>query len=193
MDGVTSTAAELNLLDGGTSVGSSITLADADGIIVNDGGTMKTIPASDISTYAGGGKVLQVVGYAATDYVNTTSTSYVQTGMTADITPAAVTSKILAIYHSQIGITADSFYLKVGLHRDGADLQGGDGAINIYIEALGGGQDHYSPAGHHFLDSPSSTSALTYEVYIKTTVGEKTAMWNPSQTKGSLTLIEIGA
>jgi hypothetical protein len=51
---VTATAAELNLLDGGTSVGSSITLADADGFVVNDGGTMKTIPASDISTYAGG-------------------------------------------------------------------------------------------------------------------------------------------
>jgi hypothetical protein len=55
---VTATAAEMNLLDGGTSVGSSITLADADGIIVNDGGTMKTIPASDISAYAGGNLVL---------------------------------------------------------------------------------------------------------------------------------------
>jgi hypothetical protein len=52
---VTTTAAELNLLDGGTSVGSSITIADADGFVVNDGGTMKTIPATDISTYAGGG------------------------------------------------------------------------------------------------------------------------------------------
>ena len=52
---VTATAAEMNLLDGGTSVGSSITIADADGFVVNDGGTMKTIPASDISTYAGGG------------------------------------------------------------------------------------------------------------------------------------------
>jgi hypothetical protein len=50
---ITSTAAELNLLDGGTSVGGSITLADADGIVTNDGGTMKTIPASDIKTYAG--------------------------------------------------------------------------------------------------------------------------------------------
>ena len=56
LDGVTSTAAELNLLDGGTSVGSSITLADADGVVVNDGGTMKTIPASDIKTYAAGGR-----------------------------------------------------------------------------------------------------------------------------------------
>ena len=54
LDGVTATASELNLLDGGTSVGSSITLADADGFIVNDGGTMKTIPATDVKTYAAG-------------------------------------------------------------------------------------------------------------------------------------------
>jgi hypothetical protein len=55
LDGVTATASELNLLDGGTSVGSSITVADADGFVVNDGGTMKTIPATDVATYAGGG------------------------------------------------------------------------------------------------------------------------------------------
>ena len=58
---VTATAAELNLLDGGTSVGSSITLADADGFVVNDGGTMKTIPASDIKTYNPGGTAWQSV------------------------------------------------------------------------------------------------------------------------------------
>ena len=52
---VTATADELNLLDGNTSVGSSITVADADGIVINDGGTMKTIPASDIKTYATAG------------------------------------------------------------------------------------------------------------------------------------------
>ena len=54
LDGVTATTAELNLLDGGTSVGSSITIADSDGIIVNDGGTMKSVPASDVKTYAAG-------------------------------------------------------------------------------------------------------------------------------------------
>ena len=54
LDGVTATTAELNLLDGGTSVGGSITVADADGFVVNDGGTMKTIPATDIKTYASG-------------------------------------------------------------------------------------------------------------------------------------------
>ena len=49
---VTTTANELNLLDGDTAVGSSITVADTDGIIVNDGGTTKTVPASDIRQYS---------------------------------------------------------------------------------------------------------------------------------------------
>ena len=63
LDGVTATASELNLLDGGTSVGSSITIADSDGIIVNDGGTMKSVPASDVKTYAGGDSASK--GFAA--------------------------------------------------------------------------------------------------------------------------------
>jgi microcystin-dependent protein len=49
---ITSTAAEVNLLDGDTSVGGSITIADADGVIVNDGGTMKSVPASDLRAYS---------------------------------------------------------------------------------------------------------------------------------------------
>ena len=65
MDGVTSTAAEINLLDGGTSVGGSITLADADGFVVNDGGTMKTIPASDVKTYAAGSAATKGFAIAA--------------------------------------------------------------------------------------------------------------------------------
>ena len=80
LDGVTATASELNLLDGDTSVGSSITLADADGFVVNDGGTMKTIPASDIKTYNPGGTAWQSVITSNTTmvagrgyFVNTTS------------------------------------------------------------------------------------------------------------------------
>ena len=48
---VTSIAAEINLLDGGTSVGGSIVIADGDGIFVNDGGTSKLQPMSDVVTY----------------------------------------------------------------------------------------------------------------------------------------------
>ena len=48
---ITSTAGEINLLDGDVAVGSSITIADADGFIIDDGGTTKKIPASDLKTY----------------------------------------------------------------------------------------------------------------------------------------------
>ena len=70
------TDAELNLLDGGTSVGSSITIADADGFIVNDGGTMKTVPASDVKTYAGAASPInaRVYNNAAQNISNTTWT-----------------------------------------------------------------------------------------------------------------------
>jgi hypothetical protein len=51
---VTSTAAELNIMDGGTSA-TGTTLADADRVVVNDNGTMKQVAMTDISTYTDGG------------------------------------------------------------------------------------------------------------------------------------------
>ena len=55
LTGLTGSVAELNILDGVTSSTAEINLLDADGFIVNDGGIMKTIPASDVKTYASGG------------------------------------------------------------------------------------------------------------------------------------------
>ena len=57
---ITSTAAELNIMDGDTSA-SSITLADADRLVLNDGGTMKQIALTTLKTY------LTAAGYATTD------------------------------------------------------------------------------------------------------------------------------
>ena len=47
---VNATAAELNIMDGGTSA-TSTTLADADRVVVNDGGTMKQVALTDFETY----------------------------------------------------------------------------------------------------------------------------------------------
>ena len=54
LDGVTATAAEINLIDGGTSA-TSTTLADADRVVVNDNGTMVQVAMSDVKTYIGAG------------------------------------------------------------------------------------------------------------------------------------------
>ena len=48
--GVNATAAELNIMDGGTAA-SSTTLADADRLVVNDDGTMKQVALTDLEVY----------------------------------------------------------------------------------------------------------------------------------------------
>jgi hypothetical protein len=50
LDGVTSTAAELNIIDGDTSA-TSTTIADADRVVLNDAGTMKQVAVTDLSAY----------------------------------------------------------------------------------------------------------------------------------------------
>ena len=47
---ITSTAAELNIMDGGTAA-SSTTLVDADRVVTNDNGTMKQVALTDVKTY----------------------------------------------------------------------------------------------------------------------------------------------
>ena len=61
LDGVTATATELNVMDGSTST-TSITLVDADRVVVNDNGTMKQVGLSDLKTYVGG--TISTSGYS---------------------------------------------------------------------------------------------------------------------------------
>jgi len=50
LDGVTSTATELNIMDGNTSA-TSTTVADADRVVFNDNGTMKQVAVTDLAAY----------------------------------------------------------------------------------------------------------------------------------------------
>ena len=63
LDGATVTTAEINTLDGNTSA-TSTTVVDADRVVFNDDGTMKQVAMSDIKTYinasAGSGSVTSV-------------------------------------------------------------------------------------------------------------------------------------
>lgn len=53
MDGVTATTAEINLIDGGTARGTTA-VADGDGLLVNDGGTMRMTKVETVATYFAG-------------------------------------------------------------------------------------------------------------------------------------------
>ena len=71
---VTSTAAEINLIDGGTARGTTA-VADADGILHNDGGTMRmTVPAT-FKTYFQSGLSSAADDISAGDAAVTITTS----------------------------------------------------------------------------------------------------------------------
>ena len=50
LDGVTATTAEINLIDGGATIGTTA-VADGDGILINDGGTMRVSTVQTVKTY----------------------------------------------------------------------------------------------------------------------------------------------
>ena len=82
---VTSTAAELNIVDGGTSA-TATTIADADRIVLNDNGTMVQAAMTDVKTYIGGGTSWQAIktgAYTAAAgqgvFANTTSSAFTVT------------------------------------------------------------------------------------------------------------------
>mgnify|MGYP003626908165 CR=1 FL=1 len=56
LDGVTTTAAEINLIDGGTARGTTA-VADGDGVLINDAGTMRMTSVDTLSTYMSGKSV----------------------------------------------------------------------------------------------------------------------------------------
>ena len=141
---------------------------------------------------AGGGKILQVLG--ATDSTNrsTTSTSFVTASNTLSvaITPTSTSSKIFILVNCNIG--QDSSYQAPAftIFRDSTNLGGSDGMAAMRI--VGG--DLFMPASVSYLDSPSSTSELTYQLYIKCSSG--TAIINSSYPvaatlKSSITVMEI--
>ena len=64
---VTATAAELNLIDGGTSRGTTA-IADGDGVLINDAGTMRQTTVETLKTYIGGAQ-----GITSTDQYRLTA------------------------------------------------------------------------------------------------------------------------
>ena len=132
------------------------------------------------------GSVLQVVNATSSTQVTTTSATYVTTGLTATITPLFSTSKILVIANPAIqGAAAQNTNLT--LYRAGSNLLGAVGFG--YVNA--GGQVTNQITACLYLDSPATTSATTYEFYLKVSGG--TAYFGAGSSISTITLMEIAA
>jgi hypothetical protein len=137
---------------------------------------------------AGGGKVLQVIqGTYATLATNTTST-LADTGLTASITPAATSSKVLVLFSIHGGANHLNNLNEIEYHliRGTTDIYQARG---LYTET---GLKKYETTTGVYMDSPSTTSSTTYKVQFKNANNSDGVYANISTTS-TIVLIEVGA
>jgi hypothetical protein len=162
-------------------------LGITDGTIVAGDIASGAITAAKLASGVGG-KVLQVVTATDATARSTTSTSFVTASntMSVTITPSSASNKIFVIATGSIYIAGSLTYAKATIYRGATNLGSADGMSNVY----NGSNDTSSGLSLSILDSPNTTSATTYQVYILTNASHA-AYLNVNNTKGSITAFEI--
>ena len=126
---LTTTAAEINLIDGGTSRGTTA-VADGDGILINDAGTMRMTSVETVSTYmsaesVGGGNIVTT---GALDSGSITSGFGANDNRTSNIRSATITAETAFVPDASggadLGTTALEF--NDAFFNDGAVINFGD-------------------------------------------------------------------
>jgi hypothetical protein len=134
---------------------------------------------------ASAGKIGQVLSTTKTDTFTTTSTSFVDvTGLSVTITPSSSTSKILVFATIQGAQSYNVGGSLAILARDSTSIgiATSTGSRPAGIASVNAGQTSWlMSAGMSYLDSPASTSSITYKVRFMT-VGAGTAFINRSES-----------
>jgi len=148
------------------------------------------------------GSILQVVSTTKTDIFTMSSSTFAAvTGYSATITPSSATSKILILADLFLNNRSDA-QSQMRLLRDSTVIGSGD-AAGSRITAFSGENGNIAAAagvaGGTFLDSPATTSAITYSAQIRVntgTVGVNTSLndsdsSNNFRSSSTITLMEV--
>jgi hypothetical protein len=123
-----------------------------------------------ILTNATAGTVLQVVSATYSTETISTSTSYSDSGLSASITPSSASSKILILTQQPSYIqdvsNSGSQNASAALLRDSTIISESSGRSRTRASTSGEGSSY--SANFCYLDSPNTTSSVTYKTQIKT-------------------------
>lgn len=181
----------LPVANGGTNSSTSLT----GGFAIISSSTPSIVESSNAVNAAGyiKGTIVQTVQFVDTASSSTTSSTYAATTTTANITPLASTHKI------KISISGDfdnnhpsgvNVYATVKRGATDLDSTGsgfvsiGQGTVTTYL---------VTHAAWTYLDSPATTSATTYKVYIRNSDNSTSSIWNPNTNSAVILLEEIAA
>ena len=130
------------------------------------------------------GSVLQVVYGSNATVTNSTSSSYVSTGITATITPTSTSSKIFVLTKMTARGTA-STDVNTKIYKGSSSIT--SKASTKYNSQASEPSDMVNT----HLDSPNTTSATTYTLYAQSSVNGQTITMKDGASEGTITLMEI--
>lgn len=124
--------------------------------------------AAALAGFSTTGRILQSVQTIFTSSVSTTSQSFVTTNHAVTITPSSTSSKILLLQSGNLFQTDEFQPSNNGLltiYRGFTNLAGG---TSFFAQASSGyANSIYAPVSMSFLDSPNTTSAVTYTIFLR--------------------------
>ncbi len=137
------------------------------------------------------GKIKQMVKATTTSPTATTSSTYQNTGLTANITPSSSSSLILIIAScgSLRNTNPATTNATLTLARGGSNLVGANGILSVGTSALATGID--MPTTFAYVDSPASTSSLTYTVQVRSSDNVNSVSFNVQSETASIVLLEV--
>jgi len=164
-------------------------------IKIDDGSGNYTILTSPTSlgsdkTFTLASPVLQVVTATLSSAASTTSGTFADTGLTANITPSSTSSKVLVlVQHNTFATGTNIPVCWIQLLRDSTSIQ------QVYNVMKAGNYQsvvhNYLPIHMTIVDSPSTTSQITYKTQFKET-SDGSASVAADDFIDTITLIEIG-
>jgi hypothetical protein len=133
------------------------------------------------------GHVVQVVQTTGTSAISTSSTSAVATGISVNITPSSTSSRIHLTFSGRTYINRAAREHYMGLLRGSTIIRGGYTLYSTTAAVAG-------VTTLTIIDSPSTTSQVTYSLSQYVTNSDTTAIINPNNTADgiyTLTAMEI--
>ena len=145
------------------------------------------LTASQMNDIRGAFRVLQVVSATTTTTVNNSTATYVDSSLTVTITPQSATSKIFVAVNQVFYVDNAGGNLNVGLVRGATFLQT---QIDPTYNSAGQGVGNVS---FLYLDSPATTSAITYKTQFARRAGGGTMTAQINSNPANITVFEISA
>jgi hypothetical protein len=132
------------------------------------------------------GSVIQVVQGILSSNYSTNSTSFNAIGANATITPTSSSNRILLLASVGVGVSASN-YVDLTIFRDSTNLAGSFGFITTYSSAV----TLSACQNFNYVDSPATTSAITYSIRMRTQTGVGYGVVNGSGQLCTIIAMEI--